>query len=79
VLRLPAPTVAVVDTTGAGDVFIGAFGYGLARGFAPVAAAQLGVRCAAASVGRRGTQAAIPTVAEAAELLAELPPPTTHS
>lgn len=75
VLRLPAPTVAVVDTTGAGDVFIGAFGYGLARGLAPFAAAQLGVRCAAASVGRRGTQAAIPTVAEAAELLAALPPP----
>ena len=68
VLRLPAPSVKVVDTTGAGDVFIGAFGYGLACGMSPAAAAELGVRCASDSVQRPGAQAAIPTTEQAAEL-----------
>ena len=68
VLRVPAPAVKVVDTTGAGDVLIGAFGFGLARGMSPAAAAELGVRCASESVQRPGAQAAIPTTEEAAEL-----------
>ena len=67
VLRIPAPDVQVVDTTGAGDVFIGAFGFGLARGMGPAAAAELGVLCASDSVQRPGAQAAIPTAEEAAE------------
>jgi ribokinase len=68
VLRVPAPAVRVVDTTGAGDVLIGAFGFGLARGMSPAAAAELGVLCASESVQRPGAQAAIPTTEEAAEL-----------
>ena len=67
VLRIPAPDVQVVDTTGAGDVFIGAFGYGLARGMGPAAAAELGVLCASDSVQRAGAQTAVPTAEEAAE------------
>jgi sugar/nucleoside kinase (ribokinase family) len=49
-------------------VLIGAFGFGLARGMSPAAAAGLGVLCASQSVQRPGAQAAIPTTEEAAEL-----------
>ena len=49
--------VAAVDTTGAGDAFVGAFAVGLAIGRTPVAAVRLGCAAAADSVTRRGTQA----------------------
>jgi ribokinase len=52
-----APQVAAIDTTGAGDAFVGAFAVGLALGRSPVAAVRLGCAAAADSVTRRGTQA----------------------
>jgi len=54
--RVPAPLVAAVDTTGAGDAFVGAFAVGLDRGDDPVTAATLACRCAATSVTTPGTQ-----------------------
>lgn len=56
VARIPAVPVTAVDTTGAGDAFVGAFAYGLAGGLDELAAARLGIACASDSVTRHGTQ-----------------------
>ncbi len=68
-MRLPAPLSQAVDTTGAGDAFVGAFGYGLADGLAPASAMALALRCASFSVSRRGTQSSFPTPEESEQLL----------
>lgn len=57
VRRVAAPRVEAVDTTGAGDAFVGAFAVGLARGMPVEAAVALGVARASDSVTRPGTQA----------------------
>ncbi len=67
-VRAAAPRVEAVDTTGAGDAFVGAFSYGLAAGFGPATAAKLGCVCASASVTAPGTQASYPSAAVAAQL-----------
>jgi ribokinase len=54
--RVAAPEVRAVDTTGAGDAFVGAFATALAAGCDPVSAAQLAVEFASDSVTRPGTQ-----------------------
>jgi ribokinase len=64
VQRIPAPAVAVVDTSGAGDAFVGAFARALAGGAAPLAAAESAVRCASLTVGLPGTQASFPRSAD---------------
>lgn len=58
--HLPAHSVAVVDSTAAGDSFIGGFAAGLLEGLAPEAAAALGQRAAALCVQRAGAQPSIP-------------------
>ena len=68
-----APAVRAVDTTGAGDAFVGAFAVGLAMGRSPVAAVRLGCAAAADSVTRRGTQASYPDGPAAAAILARTP------
>lgn len=68
--RVAAPAVAAVDTTGAGDAFVGAFAVGLAEGLDPVAAARLGCAFAADSVTRPGTQASFARREDAAAMLA---------
>jgi ribokinase len=53
-----------VDTTGAGDTFVGALAAGLAEGL-PITAALTRAQVAAAlAVTRLGTQSAMPTRAE---------------
>lgn len=70
VQRIPAPAVAeVVDTTGAGDAFVGAFTYMVGAGHSARQAAQVACACAGISVTRRGTQSSFPDTTEAAELL----------
>jgi len=54
--RTPAQSVEVVDTTGAGDAFVGALAAGLARGNDLLAAVEAGVAAGAEAVGRAGAQ-----------------------
>jgi len=49
-VRVPTPDVDVVDTTGAGDAFNGAFAVALAEGATPERAARFGCAAGAASV-----------------------------
>ena len=62
--HFPAPRVEAVDTTGAGDTFIGGFAAALVDGCPIDSAIEWGQRAAAISVQRHGAQAAMPTVAE---------------
>jgi ribokinase len=62
--------VEAVDSTGAGDAFVGAFAVGLASGMGPLDAARLGIACASDSVQRPGTQASFPDRRRALELRA---------
>jgi ribokinase len=67
-----AVPVAAVDTTGAGDAFIGALAVAWARGASLREAARQAAAVAALSVTRHGTQASFPTRAEADTWLAQL-------
>jgi len=69
VIQVPAPRVTAVDTTGAGDAFVGAFVVGLALGWEELRAAQLGNLCASDSVTRPGTQASFPSASECQTIL----------
>jgi ribokinase len=60
----PAIPVEVVDTTGAGDAFCGAFVAFLADGKDPFDAAALAVVAGSLSVSRAGAQPSLPTLAE---------------
>lgn len=62
---------AVVETTGAGDAFVGGFAAAIARGTDPVEAARFGSATAAISVTRAGTAPAMPRRAEIEALLRE--------
>ncbi len=70
--RVPAVPVKAIDTTGAGDAFVGAFAFGLAAGLDELQAVRLGIACASDSVTRPGTQASFASPEHAAELLAEV-------
>jgi ribokinase len=59
--RVPAIRVDAVDTTGAGDAFVGAFAYGLAAGLPELTAMRLGIACASDSVTKTGTQSSFAT------------------
>jgi ribokinase len=72
ILRAPAPKVDAIDTTGAGDAFVGAFAYGLARGLDELLSAKLGNLCASDSVTRRGTQSSYPSIQRGEELLSQV-------
>jgi ribokinase len=56
----PAPWVAVVDTTGAGDAFCGAFAADLARGLDPFSAARTGVVAGSLATTIPGAYPSIP-------------------
>lgn len=72
VVRTPAVRVTAVDTSGAGDAFVGAFAVGLALGWQELDAVALGLACASDSVTRPGTQSSFPDSAAAASIVAGL-------
>ncbi|NLP65671.1 ribokinase [Paraburkholderia sacchari] len=61
-----APKVAAVDTTAAGDTFIGALAARLAAGETPEQAIEFALRAASISVTRAGAQPSIPSLDEMA-------------
>jgi ribokinase len=61
VQHLAAPKVDVVDTTGAGDAFVGALATRLARGDSLEDAVAYAVHAGAAAVTKEGAQGALPT------------------
>ncbi|HEX9762129.1 MAG TPA: ribokinase [Acidimicrobiia bacterium] len=70
VTHLESPVVEVVDTTGAGDAFCGALAASLAGGKTFIEAVTWAVAAGALACSRAGAQAAMPTAAEIADLLA---------
>jgi ribokinase len=70
VTHVPAEPVTAIDTTGAGDAFVGAFAVGLALGLSELEAVRIGIACASDSVTRPGTQSSFPDRDRAAALLA---------
>jgi ribokinase len=59
--HVPSPEVEAVDTTGAGDAFVGALASQLARDVSLEDAVAYAVRAGAAAVTREGAQGALPT------------------
>lgn len=70
-VRVPAVPTQAVDTTGAGDTFIGALVAGRARGLSLEESMRRGSAASSISVSRLGAQQAIPTVEEVEALMAE--------
>ncbi|RUP07700.1 PfkB family carbohydrate kinase [Hyphomicrobium sp.] len=66
----PAFPVAVVDTTGAGDAFHGAFAWAIAEGLRDEECARIASAVAAMSCRGLGARAALPTQSEVEEFLA---------
>jgi ribokinase len=60
VVSVPAPVVTAVDSTGAGDAFVGAFAHAMGLGSGPEEAARLGCACGALSVTKPGAQQSFP-------------------
>ena len=68
-IHQPAFEVEVRDTTGAGDVFHGAFGYGVLKGWEPAMTLRFAAAVAAVKCTKLGGRAGIPTVGEAQSFL----------
>lgn len=68
-LHVPAPIVRVVDTTAAGDCFVGAFTVALTEEQQPVQALRFAVSASALKVTKFGAQSGLPTRAEVEALL----------
>jgi ribokinase len=65
----PAPKVEVVDTTGAGDTFVGAFAAALDRGLSFAAAMSQGLAAGSLACTKRGAQPSMPYAAEIESLI----------
>lgn len=68
ITRVAAPKVSAIDTTGAGDAFVGTFAFALASGKNAIEAMNLGIKVASMSVTRKGAQSSYPTQMEISTL-----------
>jgi len=68
ITRSPAPKTTAVDTTGAGDAFVGTFAFALASGKSSIEAMNLGIKVASMTVTRKGAQSSYPSQTEIATL-----------
>jgi ribokinase len=69
-IAIPGLAAQVVDTTGAGDCFVGTFAACLARGQTPFEAARYGNAAASCAVEKLGAAPSMPTAKEVATRLA---------
>jgi ribokinase len=65
----PAPKVIAVDTTGAGDTFVGAFAAARDRGLSFAEAMRRGVAAGSLACAKPGAQTSMPTAAEIEEAI----------
>lgn len=70
-VRMPAFPADTIDSTGAGDIFHGAFAYGLSRGLSFVDCLTLGSMTASISTTKMGSQRSIPELDEVLDVLAK--------
>jgi ribokinase len=70
-VHLPADLVTVVDTTAAGDAFVGAFAVALNEGHPTLTAAAWGKAAGALAVTRAGAQPSLPTRSEFEKFMSE--------
>lgn len=68
-IHVPALRVRVVDSTGAGDVFRGAFIHALLRGDSPEAMLRFANAAAAVSCTKEGAMESAPSLKEIEEIL----------
>ncbi|SCX09028.1 ribokinase [Agrobacterium rosae] len=70
-VHVPATSCGpAIDTTGAGDAFVGGFASALSRGAGPVQAVRFGCATAGIAVTRRGTAPAMPMLSEIEAVMA---------
>ena len=70
-MKIPAYTMQAVDTTAAGDCFVGAFAVGILEGKSLFAAANFASAAAAISVTRSGAQTSLPYRGEVEQFIQE--------
>lgn len=73
VYHCPAFPVKVIDTTGCGDAFHGAYAYAMTRGWDVHEAIRFSSAVAAIKATRLGGRTGLPTLAEVSEFLSERP------
>ncbi len=76
--HIPAFSVPVVDSTGAGDTFAAAFVYGYRAGWSPPTSARFAAAAAALTIGQRGGHHGAPSRDAVASFLAAHPHPPDH-
>ena len=62
--EFPAFSVEAIDTTGAGDAFIGGLAYAIVKGNNLSSSIRFAIKCAAVSVTRMGTQSSFPILSD---------------